>query len=248
MSKKCFVISTIYEEGTRERDSFDDKIRYMIKPVLRELGYEMILADERYIVGMMSAKTIKEIINSDLMIVDISDNNPNVFYQIAIRNSLNKPLIILKQPSQGPLYDIDESRILSVDGSSPRLWHETISKLKMEILKSEKNKKSSSYSILADFGFSHKLIHENTSEMEFLEIVEDLKKEVKELRLQDAKPKESESKMMLKCKHCDSMFPSKTQIEPEVLKNYHLKRFEKCPNCNGIARYENDSFLFVNSE
>lgn len=247
MSKKCIVISTIYEEGTRERDSFNDKIRYMIKPVLTELGYEMCLADERYIVGMISAKTIKEIINSDLMIADISDNNPNVFYQIAIRNSLNRPLIILKQPTQGPLYDIDESRILSVDGSSPRLWHETITKLKMEIQKSEKTKKEASYSILADFGFSHKLIHENTSEMEFLEIVEDLKKEIKQLRI-DEKPKESETRMMLKCKHCHSMFPSKTQIEPEVLKNYQLKRFEKCPSCSSIARYENDSFVFVNPE
>lgn len=248
MSKKCLIISTIYEEGTTERDSFDDKIRYMIKPVLRELGYETILADERYIVGMISAKTIKEIINADMMIVDISDNNPNIFYQIAIRNSLNRPLIILKQPTQGPLYDIDESRILSIDGSSPRLWHETITKLKIQILNAEKNKAASSYSILADFGFSNKLIHENTTEMEFLEIVEDLKKEIKELRVQDSKNENSETKMMLKCKHCDSMFSSKTQIEPEMLKNYQLKRFEKCPNCNSISRYEKENFVFLKPE
>ena len=89
MSKKCLVISTVYEEGTRERNSFDDKLRYMIKPILSELEYQMILADERYIVGMISAKTIKEIINADIMIADISDNNPNIFYEIAIRNSLN---------------------------------------------------------------------------------------------------------------------------------------------------------------
>ncbi|MDX1533465.1 MAG: hypothetical protein R3230_04595, partial [Nitrosopumilaceae archaeon] len=117
------MVSTIYEEGTRERNSFDDKIRYMIRPVLSELNYKMVIADERYIVGMISGKTIKDVINADMMIVDISDNNPNVFYQIAIRNSLNLPLIILKQPFQGPLFDIDEQRILSVDGSSPRLWH-----------------------------------------------------------------------------------------------------------------------------
>ena len=240
------MVSTIYEEGTRERNSFDDKIRYMIRPVLSELNYKMVIADERYIVGMISGKTIKDIINADMMIVDISDNNPNVFYQIAIRNSLNLPLIILKQPFQGPLFDIDEERTLSVDGSSPRLWHETITNLKMQIINAEKEKRDASYSILTDFGFSHKIVHENTSEMEFLEMVEDLKKEVRKLRLEDSK--EQDTKMMLKCKHCEHMFASKTQLEPEMLKNYELKRFEKCPKCNNLARYEKENFVFVSSE
>ena len=247
MSKKCLVISTVYEEGTRERNSFDDKLRYMIKPVLSELEYQMILADERYIVGMISAKTIKEIINADIMIADISDNNPNIFYEIAIRNSLNKPLIILKQPAQGQLFEINEERILSVDGSSPRLWHDTITKLKIEIQKAEKDKGNSSYSILADFGFSQKLI-DSSSESEFLEIVEDLKKEIRKLRIQDSKNEDSEAKMMLKCKHCDAMFHSKTQMEPEVLKNSQIKRFEKCPICNTISRYETQNFVYSKLE
>ena len=247
MSKKCLVISTVYEEGTRERNSFDDKLRYMIKPVLSELEYQMILADERYIVGMISAKTIKEIINADIMIADISDNNPNIFYEIAIRNSLNKPLIILKQPAQGQLFEINEERILSVDGSSPRLWHDTITKLKIEIQKAEKDEGNSSYSILADFGFSQKLIDLST-ESEFLQIVEDLKKEIRKLRIQDSKNEESEAKMMLKCKHCDAMFYSKTQMEPEVLKNSQIKRFEKCPICNTISRYETQNFVYSKLE
>ena len=247
MSKKCLVISTVYEEGTRERNSFDDKLRYMIKPVLSELEYQMILADERYIVGMISAKTIKEIINADIMIADISDNNPNIFYEIAIRNSLNKPLIILKQPAQGQLFEINQERILSVDGSSPRLWHDTITKLKIKIQKAEKDKVNSSYSILADFGFSQKLI-DSSSESEFLQIVENLKKEIRKLRIQDSKNDESEAKMMLKCKHCDAMFHSKTQMEPEVLKNSQIKRFEKCPICNTISRYETQNFVYSKLE
>ena len=247
MSKKCLVISTVYEEGTRERNSFDDKLRYMIKPVLSELEYQMILADERYIVGMISAKTIKEIINADIMIADISDNNPNIFYEIAIRNSLNKPLIILKQPAQGQLFEINKERILSVDGSSPRLWHDTITKLRIEIQKAEKNEVNSSYSILADFGFSQKLI-DSSSESEFLQIAEELKKEIRKLRIQDSKNEESEAKMMLKCKHCDAMFHSKTQMEPEVLKNSQIKRFEKCPICNTISRYETQNFVYSKLE
>lgn len=246
MSKNCLVISTIYEEDTRERESFDDKIRYLIKPVLTELDYQMILADERHIVGMISPKTIKEIINSDVVIADISDNNPNVFYEIAIRNSLNMPLIILKQPAQGKLFGIDDSRILSIEGSSPWLWHETIMKLKMQIQKAEKDKVSTSHSILADFGFSHKLIHDKSSESKFLEIVDDLKEEIRKLKVQDYKDNESKTKMMLKCKHCGTVFPSKTQIDPEMFKNYQLKRFEKCPSCNTISRYEKESFVFVN--
>lgn len=247
MSKKCLVISTVYEEGTRERNSFDDKLRYMIKPVLSELEYQMILADERYIVGMISAKTIKEIINADIMIADISDNNPNIFYEIAIRNSLNKPLIILKQPAQGQLFEINEERILSVDGSSPRLWHDTITKLKKEIQKAENDKVNSSYSILADFGFSQKLI-DSASESEFLQIAEELKKEIRKLRIQDSKNEKSEGKMMLKCKHCDAMFQSKTQMEPEVLKSSQIKRFEKCPICNTISRYETQNFVYSKLE
>lgn len=121
-------------------------------------------------------------------------------------------------------------------------------KLKMQIEKAEKDKVSTSYSILTDFGFSHKLIHDKSSEDDFLKIVDDLKKEIKKLRVPEARNEESEAEMMLKCKHCDIMFSSKTQMGKEMFKNYQLKRFEKCPNCNTISRYEKENFVFLNSE
>ncbi len=250
MAKTCFLVFTNYDEGTKEYQIADEKLHLLIKPVLDELGYQCTRADERYQVGVITPKTIKGLINSDLVIFDISDFNPNIFYELAIRNAIKKPVIILKAPFQGQLYDINQDYVISFDMNNPDLWKRAKAKLATQILEVENNAKSSE-SILSEFGFSSNLIGKNPSEFEFLSIVDDLKSQIKRLKsleiLQHEKTKEkpSNEKLGIKCKNCQKIFPSKTQMDLEILERCDLQRFEKCSYCDHLARYHKENFLVL---
>jgi len=251
MAKTCFLVFTNYDEGTKEYQIADEKFHLLIKPVLDELGYQCTRADERYQVGVITPKTIKELINSDLVIFDVSDFNPNIFYELAIRNAIKKPVIILKAPFQGQLYDINQDYVISFDMSNPDLWKRAKAKLVTQILAVENNSNSSE-SILSEFGFSSNLLGKKSSEFEFLSLVRDLKSEIKRLKSfevpqknQVTKDKSSNEKLRIKCKNCQKIFVSKTQMEPEILERCILQRFEKCPYCDHLARYHKENFLVL---
>jgi len=250
MAKTCFLVFTNYDEGSKEYQIADEKFHLLIKPVLDELDYQCTRADERYQVGVITPKTIKELINSDLVIFDISDFNPNIFYELAIRNAIKKPVIILKAPFQGQLYDINQDYVISFDMNNPDLWKRAKAKLATQILEVEHNTKSSE-SILSEFGFSSNLIGKNPSELEFLSIADDLKSEIKRLKSleipqnEKSKEKSSNEKLGIKCKNCQKIFPSKTQMDLEILERCDLQRFEKCPYCDHLARYHKENFLLL---
>ena len=43
--------------------------------------------------GLITKAIIEQIITADLVIADLTGNNPNVFYELAIRHSYRKPTI-----------------------------------------------------------------------------------------------------------------------------------------------------------
>ncbi len=251
MAKTCFLVFTNYDEGTKEYQIADEKFHLLIKPILDELGYQCTRADERYQVGVITQKTIKELINSDLVIFDISDFNPNIFYELAIRNAIKKPVIILKAPFQGQLYEINQDYVISFDMNDPDLWKRAKARLVTQILEVENNSNSSD-SILSEFGFSSNLIGKNPSEFEFLSLVNDLKSEIKRLKFLETpqqndvtKVESSNEKLGIKCKNCQKIFTSKTQMDSEILERCDLQRFEKCPYCDHLARYSQEHFLVL---
>jgi hypothetical protein len=92
-NKTCFVISPIGEEGSPTRLRSDLTYDYIIKPVVIKYGYELNRADRMGKTGMISNHIIKQILDSDLVIADLTDYNPNVFYELAIRHITQKACI-----------------------------------------------------------------------------------------------------------------------------------------------------------
>lgn len=151
MYKTCFVISHIGESGSREERNANRTLVYFIKPVLKRAGYSVIRADKEQTPGLISLAIIQRLSDSDLVIADISENNPNVFYELAVRHSVNKPVIIIKKPHQRLPFDIKDNRAISIDMTKPEIWKPAMKTLKQQVESSEKDPIISSKSILSDF-------------------------------------------------------------------------------------------------
>ncbi|MFH1059677.1 MAG: hypothetical protein V1797_13500 [Pseudomonadota bacterium] len=84
----CFVIMPFTEENDRLYYKF-------IKTTVEEMGIVCHRADEIKQPGIVTNKIVKSIIDSDMIIAEISDSNPNVFYELGVSHTFRKPTIVL---------------------------------------------------------------------------------------------------------------------------------------------------------
>jgi hypothetical protein len=69
--------------------------------------------------GTITTQIIQRVVGDDLVVADLTDHNPNVFYELAIRHVTRKPLILLIQKEQTIPFDLAGSRVIFVDPADP---------------------------------------------------------------------------------------------------------------------------------
>lgn len=113
--KTCFVIAPIGEPGSETRKRSDIVLKYVISPAAEQCGYSALRADQISEPGLITSQVIQHIIDDPLVIADLTERNPNVFYELAIRHALRKPLVqIIKSGDQMP-FDVAGTRTIPVD-------------------------------------------------------------------------------------------------------------------------------------
>jgi CheY-like chemotaxis protein len=115
MSKRCFVIAPIGQENSETRARSDQIFVYVIKPAVEQFGYEAIRGDHIHQPGMITSQVIQHLIEDELAIADLTGQNPNVYYELAIRHGNNKPVIHIKDVSESLPFDVVGIRTIDVD-------------------------------------------------------------------------------------------------------------------------------------
>jgi len=113
--KTCFVISPIGEEGSETRRIADKVLKYIITPPLSELGYTVSRADEIDESGVITNQIIEKLVSVDLVVADLSERNPNVFYELAVRHSSRKPFIQIIRKGEPLPFDVGAYRSIIYD-------------------------------------------------------------------------------------------------------------------------------------
>lgn len=113
--KVCFVISPIGTDGSDIRRRADQLLRHIIGPAVDICGFEAIRADQISEPGMITTQVIQHIIDDPLVIADLTGSNPNVFYELAIRHAIRKPLVQIIQKEEKIPFDVASMRTIPVD-------------------------------------------------------------------------------------------------------------------------------------
>lgn len=112
----CFVIGPIGDDGSDIRRRSDQVLNYIIEPVVRSLGYETpIRADRIAEPGVITSQIIQHIINDSLVVADLTGKNANVFYELAIRHAIRKPVVQIIQEGENIPFDVAQHRTIYVD-------------------------------------------------------------------------------------------------------------------------------------
>jgi hypothetical protein len=88
--KTCFVIAPIGEDGSETRKRSDQILDHIIKPAVTECGYTAVRADKIEKPGVITSQVIQHVVEDDLIVADLTERNPNVFYELAVRHATRR--------------------------------------------------------------------------------------------------------------------------------------------------------------
>lgn len=129
--KTCFIIAPIGEPDSETRKRSDQILKHVITPAVEECGYNPIRADHISEPGIITTQVIQHIVEDPLVIADLTDQNPNVFYELAIRHAVKKPLVQIIQTGEQIPFDVAATRAIFVDHRDL----DSVEKAKLEIVK-----------------------------------------------------------------------------------------------------------------
>ena len=93
--KKCFVIMPFGGDDPALKKKFDGVFKGIIKPAVIDAGYEPVREDISATPGNIPSSIVRKLAECEMAIVDMTNLNPNVFYELGIRHVFSKSSTVL---------------------------------------------------------------------------------------------------------------------------------------------------------
>ncbi len=108
MNKRVFMVMPFSNESAK------NAYHYSIKKICKKHKLQIRRADDIFSTTPIYDDIIREIQEASIVVVDITDNNPNVYYELGIAHILkkNQTIIITQMPYDDTPFDIAHFRII----------------------------------------------------------------------------------------------------------------------------------------
>lgn len=126
---ECFVVSPIGPQGSDTRRRADNVLNHVIRPAAAELSLTVRRADQIDAPGSITSQIIQRLLAAKAVVVDLTDHNPNVYYELAVRDSFKLPVVLVAEDGTALASDIvgqrtiffDSKDLASVAAAIPRI-------------------------------------------------------------------------------------------------------------------------------
>ncbi|MGB5791782.1 hypothetical protein [Poseidonibacter sp.] len=110
---ECFVIMPISNQHDYDDGHFTLVYEDIIKPAIEANNMKAIRADETKNTNLIQLDILKRIIETPIAICDMSSKNPNVFYELGMRQAFDMPTVLIKDESTNAPFDISGLRYIT---------------------------------------------------------------------------------------------------------------------------------------
>src|SRR5689334_403363 len=105
--RRCFVVMPFGDQDLQ------DVYEYFVKPTLVEkCNLECERGDDVFGSNGIMDDILKSIRSADVILADLTNKNANVFYEVGICHTLNKPVLLLAQSIDDVPFDLRHRRVL----------------------------------------------------------------------------------------------------------------------------------------
>ncbi|WP_052234698.1 hypothetical protein [Pectobacterium carotovorum] len=115
--KTCFVIMPIADVAGYDTGHFARVYQHIIKPACILANFEPIRADDINSSHMIVVDILKKIVECDIAICDLSSRNPNVLYELGLRQAFNKKTVLIKDNKTENIFDVQGFRYAQYDSN-----------------------------------------------------------------------------------------------------------------------------------
>jgi hypothetical protein len=122
--QECFIIMPISEPDGYEKDHFRHVYDDLIAPACETAGYKPIRSDDVLETNLIHLDVLKSILETPMAICDLSTRNPNVLFELGLRQAFDKPVVLIQEKGTPTIFDIAPLRF--TEYRKERIYHEAI--------------------------------------------------------------------------------------------------------------------------
>src|SRR5262245_36002226 len=118
--KVCFFICPMADPASETRRRSLELREKIVQPAMRTLDFDL----EDFLNDLGSTDSIRQrmmllIQSADLCIADLTENNPNVFFEYGLRRATGRPVLAFIREGQKLVYDVDDYYTEPYDFGNP---------------------------------------------------------------------------------------------------------------------------------
>ena len=95
--KKCFVIMPFSTSKSCKQEEWTEIFKTLVKPAVEKAGFGYVCERSSARFGNIIEDILDNLNRADVVIADMTDQNPNVFYELGVRHALRNATILIAQ-------------------------------------------------------------------------------------------------------------------------------------------------------
>ena len=111
--QECFVIMPITDPDGYEKGHFQHVYQNIIQPACEKTELKPIRADDVKATNLIHVDILKRLLEAPIAICDLSTRNPNVLFELGVRQAFDKPVVLIQEEETGKIFDIAPLRCLN---------------------------------------------------------------------------------------------------------------------------------------
>jgi len=169
---------------------FDSYYREVYIPAIEEAGFVAKRADDLYRPGNIVNDIWNYTKEADIILADLTNKNPNVFYELGLAHAITKPAILITASMEDVPFDLRSLRVIEYDKNSSK-WGELLqNKITLALKETLSNPERAIPPTFLEINKTER-INVSSAEKEILELrdeLESLKREFRTSSYIDIKP------------------------------------------------------------
>lgn len=106
----CFIIMPIADPENYDKGHFNKVYEDILKPACNKSGFRPVRADEVKQTNLIHLDILQKLIDSPMAICDLSNRNPNVLFELGLRQAFDKPTVLVQECGTPKIFDISPLR------------------------------------------------------------------------------------------------------------------------------------------
>ena len=141
---KCFVMMPFSEPEGYVDGHFNKIYEQIISPAIESAGFISYRVDENRICDKIIEKIFEAIQDCEMALCDLSGRNPNVLYELGLRQAYDKPVVLIQDERTERIFDV--SGISTIEYKSDRIYEHVLEareRIKESIIATKEGKSNS---------------------------------------------------------------------------------------------------------